>query len=332
MSDKKVRIGVVGCGAMGRNHINMLKVLPDVEIAALIDPRQEVAEERLEQLCKPASQSPQIFKELEKAIDSLEMDGVVIVTPHVYHLQQTMLSLEKGLHVLCEKPVATTEEDMLKIMEKSRETGKYVQAAYAGVISDEQAYAKRMKEWGMLGDVTFVQGKVAQMWWPHAQAGWRGDPAISGGGQVFDSGSHLLVSILWLTDFEVAQVFAWVDYKHDMKVDIDAAIAIDFVGDALGSVMVSGDAGGFDHNATLYGTKGRVSVGLYGMYMDHYEGNNLVKSMKADKPGDVCKRFVEVIRGEQEPLSLEYSLRLVGLQNAILESGRTGVPVRLSGS
>ena len=103
---------------------------------------------------------------MEKAIDSVEMDGVIIVSPHCFHVPQITLALEKGLHVMSEKPLATTEEEVLKLMEKSKETGKMVQAAYAGVISDEQAYVKRLKESGELGEVTFVQGRVAQMWWP----------------------------------------------------------------------------------------------------------------------------------------------------------------------
>ncbi len=327
MNNDKVRIGVVGCGAMGRNHINMLKDLPDVEMAALIDPCEEIAKDRLEKICEPAGQCPAIFQDMEKALDSVEMDGVIIVSPHTLHVPQILLALDKGLDVMCEKPLATTEEDLLKLMAKSKETGKVVQAAYAGVISDEQAYVKKLKETGELGDVTYVQGRVAQRWWPHAETGWRGNPELSGGGQVFDSGSHLLVSLLWLTDFDAEEVFAYVDYMH-MRVEINASVAVKFAGGAMGSVMISGNASGFDHNATLFGTKGRAYVGLYGMYMQHYKNNELVKSTKADFPANVCKRFVQVIRGAEAPLPLEYSLKLVRLQRAILESGKAGRPVR----
>jgi len=328
MKNDKVRIGVVGCGAMGRNHINMLKELPDVEIAALVDPCEEVARERLEKICEPAGHCPAIFQDMEKAIDSVEMDGVVLVSPHSFHVPQIILALEKGLDVMCEKPLATTEEEILKIMEKSKEAGKVVQAAYAGVISEEQAYVKRLKETGELGEVRFVQGRVAQMWWPHAETGWRGKPELSGGGQVFDSGSHLLVSLLWLTDFDVEEVFAYVDYMH-MKVEINASMALKFAGGAMGSVMISGNSAGFDHNATLFGTEGRASVGLYGLYLQHYKKNELLKSTQADFPANVCERFVKVIKGEEETLPLEYSLKLVRLQRAILESGESGAPVRL---
>jgi hypothetical protein len=65
------------------------------------------------------------------------------------------------------------------------------------------------------------------------------------------------------------------------------------------------------------------------MYMQHYRKNELIKSTKADFPANVCERFVNVIKGKEEPLPLEYSLKLVRLQNAILESGKTGEPVRL---
>ena len=328
MKSNKIRIGVVGCGAMGRNHINMLKELRGVQISALIDPCEEIARERLEKICEPAGQCPAIFQDMEKAIDSVKMDGIIIVSPHAFHVPQITLALEKGLHVMCEKPLAATEEEVLKLMEKSKETGKIVQAAYAGVISDEQAYVKRLKESGELGEVTFVQGRVAQMWWPHAESGWRGKPEISGGGQVFDSGSHLLVSLLWLTDFDVEEVFAYVDYMH-MKVEVNATIALKFSQGAMGSVTISGNASGFDHNATLFGTEGRASVGLYGMYMEHYRKNELIKSTKADFPANVCERFANVIKGKEKPLPLDYSLKLVRLQNAILESGKTGEPVRL---
>jgi hypothetical protein len=66
------------------------------------------------------------------------------------------------------------------------------------------------------------------------------------------------------------------------------------------------------------------------MYLDHYEGNALVKSTKAEGPPSVCARFVKVIKGEEEPLPLEYSLKLLRLQNAIIESGKKGKPVRLA--
>lgn len=102
--NKKIRIGVIGAGNMGRHHVRNYAVLPEAELCGLADinPKsKKLAEEY----------KAQYFKDYKKMINELDLDAVSIVVPTPLHLEVATYAMERGIHCLVEKPIAYSVEE-----------------------------------------------------------------------------------------------------------------------------------------------------------------------------------------------------------------------------
>ena len=112
MGTSEIRYGIVGCGSMGREHIENIKALPRAEITAIADPVDASVNAALA-LCNTA---PQVFADHRELLSSGLCDAVVIATPNFTHIAMMRDALATDLHILIEKPVVTNMEDGVELM------------------------------------------------------------------------------------------------------------------------------------------------------------------------------------------------------------------------
>ena len=120
----RIRVGVIGTGMMGYEHINNLKLMPEVEITALADPTQSMLALGKDML-GPAGASVATFRTGEELLAAGLVDAVVIASPNFTHQDVLQPVFKSGVHVLCEKPLCTTAEDAARIRDQA--------GAYKGV-------------------------------------------------------------------------------------------------------------------------------------------------------------------------------------------------------
>ena len=114
----KLRVGVIGTGMMGYEHINNLKLMPEVEITALADPTARLLELGKGML-GPAGANAATFGSGEELLASGRVDAVVIASPNHTHHDVLQPVFKSGVHVLCEKPLCTTPADAAKIRDQA---------------------------------------------------------------------------------------------------------------------------------------------------------------------------------------------------------------------
>ena len=100
---KKIRVGAIGAGGNMGGHLNKLSSLGEVELVAMADP-SAASIERMRSRVKATADLP-TFRDHRKMLAKVEMDGVVISSPHTVHYQQLTDCLDAGLHILSEKPL-----------------------------------------------------------------------------------------------------------------------------------------------------------------------------------------------------------------------------------
>lgn len=249
----KVRVGIIGTGGMAQGHIKRLLQNPDAEIAALCDIRDIALANTVERF--PELKDKPQFKDFRDMIGSVALDAVHIDTPHTIHYEQIMASLDKGLHVFCEKPMTCTVEHAHNVLNKLKETGKIFVLGYQRHYQPEFLYIRDAIASGKYGDVQFVQGLQCQGWLHGCRGSWRHDPALSGGGQLNDSGSHLLAVLLFVTGLTVDRVAAFME-NFDVPVDINSALTLEFVGGAQGNISIVGNAPTWHEDITIWCEKG----------------------------------------------------------------------------
>ena len=120
---KIYRAGIIGTGFIGAVHIETLRRLGNVEIAALTDTCN--AKETAEKLNVPS-----YFSDYKKMIDSVELDTVHICTPNNTHYEIAMYAMDHGISVICEKPMCTTIKEAEALVAKAAEKGWLTESTF----------------------------------------------------------------------------------------------------------------------------------------------------------------------------------------------------------
>ncbi|MCX7013441.1 MAG: Gfo/Idh/MocA family oxidoreductase [Candidatus Sumerlaeota bacterium] len=336
MADK-IRIGLIGCGGNMRGHVNgRLKTIPETEIVALADV-SEVAMQGLANAAPQLAGAPR-FADYRAMLDTVPMDAVVISSPHKFHGEQIVAALDHGLHVLTEKPMVCTVDEAKRVIAKRDEKKKLVAIGYQRHFQGAFRFARQCVKTGELGDVYFINAFQSQRWWTPASVGkWRFSLDLSGGGQLNDSGSHLLDIILWVTGLQPAEAFAFID-NRGAEVDVLTAASLRFTNGALMNLSVVGEASykGMDEGEFIWGSKGFLSVTGTGTPVVTLTKDNaspppprLVRQVPPEEMPMGAKtpdhNFIDALlgRGELETPA-ECGLRVIQASQAIWESAKTG--------
>ncbi len=195
--DRIVKVGIIGCGGIANGkHMPSLKNVPNVQMVAFCDLIEERAIKAREEYGTPDAKVYTDYKELLK---DPEIEVVHVLTPNREHAECTIDALHAGKHVMCEKPMAKTAADAMRMVEAAKETGKKLTIGYQHRQKASAQYAKEYIEQGNLGDIYYVNTYAIRR---------RGTPnwgvflneEEQGGGPIIDILTHSLDLTLYLMD------------------------------------------------------------------------------------------------------------------------------------
>lgn len=193
---KELHAAVIGCGLISKNHLKALKNVKQASCAAVCDIEREKAEKAAEQYG-----SAKIYTDYHEMLADPDIDVVHICTPHFLHAQMAVDALKAGKHVLCEKPMALSEEDAKAMMAARDEAGKQLAVCFQNRYNEASVYMKELLESGRLGKVLGARGQVTWNRKPeyYTQSPWRGRWATEGGGVLINQAIHTFDLLQWLT-------------------------------------------------------------------------------------------------------------------------------------
>jgi len=305
------------------------------QVVAFADPSEAALEAAQERLDKPVP----TYSDYIEMLDSEKLDGVVISTPHTLHYEQVMAALERGTHVEIEKPMACTSAHAREIMQKQEDTGLVVLIGYQRHYDQRFRWVRQKIAEGLIGRVTLTHVFQGQNWLRSQQGAWRLVPELSGGGQLNDSGSHVVDILLWITDLEAEEVFAFVDNRGE-KVDINSAVTVKYTNGAVGTITIVGDqvASGMWEDITIAGENGIMWMPQDGRLLvsteDQPKPTEVTDFSDADLyPGGKDQNFIDAIRGEGEvqvpPIC---GLRVIELTEACWRAAESGETTKVEKS
>lgn len=210
---KKMRVGVIGTGFIGEVHVETLRRLGNVEVAAIADVAS-VGE-------KAAGLSvPKGYSDYKEMIEKENPDAVHICTPNNLHFEQATFAIERGVSVLCEKPLTTSVEEAEALCYLAKEKGvpcgiNFMLRFYPMVMQ-----IKEMISNGDVGSVYSVHGSYLQDWLYYVtDYNWRLEPEVSGKSRAFaDIGSHWIDMVESTTGLRVTEVLAdFATFHKDRK-------------------------------------------------------------------------------------------------------------------
>lgn len=323
---EKIRIGLIGCGGVMRFHAKQLLQIPEIEIVALDDISDEMLALFYEAV--PDVKGLPVFSDYREMLDKVEMDAVEIATPHTLHFQQTMDCLDAGKHVLLEKPMVCTVDHARKLLEKVDQTQRILVLSYQRHYQPQFRYMRDVIQSGKLGNVTYISALQCQNWKKGTVGKWRQDPALSGGGQLNDSGSHLVDIILWVTGLGVDEVCGYID-NCGTPVDINSALSMRFRNGAQASISVVGDAPTFYEDFTIWGDQGILFYRNGELSHCGSDGKTFTPE-QLPPAGNPDQNLVDAILGRDHVWSPPLcGLRVIELTQAAWKSAELGRPVKV---
>jgi predicted dehydrogenase len=330
---KKTRVAIIGCGGMARHHLrNMLQQLESTQIVAICEPSMEMYAKAAE-IYKEAKQDPppnqpdlgKLFLEFGE-----QLDAAFIITPHAFHHDQTLSCLQAGLDVLLEKPMVMNAEEAKSIITAQERTGRLVVVAFPGSLSPQIRRAVHMLRSGDLGNILSISATVWQNWGPGTVNTWRQQPPISGGGFLFDTGAHMLNTVVDLSGEEFVEICAWLDNKR-RPVETMGVVIGRLSSGALVTLHGCGEAiPSCDSDIRVFCEKGIIHTGIWGERLELQKpGDNEPLPVPLPASLGVWQQFLAVRSHEiPNPCPPEVGLRMARLYDAIkLSASKNGLPV-----
>jgi len=265
-----------------------------------------------------------------------ESEAVVIASTNAAHRRYTLAAADAGVHVLCEKPLATTIADARAMIDACRRSGVQLGVALPVRSSPAIVALKDAIGRGTLGAIRAVRATN-----PGRYPGrWFGDPVEAGGGAAMDHTVHLADALRWLLTDEIVRVHAELgSFLHGLAVEDCGVLTVDLKGGAFGSIDCSWSRpatfptwGGLTMH--VIGERGTVDVDVFRQSMTHYDdaaGATTLVGWGDDLNALMVDGFVDaILAGRPVPISGADGLRSLEVVVAAYRSADLGRPVAIA--
>ena len=242
----EVRLGIVGLGGMGLHHLKCMEGLVGARLTAVCDARRERITLALEKCANARA-----FERWEELLGSDAVDAVLIATPHYLHPPISIAAIERGIHVLTEKPVAVTVGAAARVNDVA---SRHPRVKYAAMFQQRTWPGPRklyeMIRGGELGEIsrlTWIATDWFRPWSYYASGSWRATWQGEGGGVLINQCPHNLDLICWITGMMPKRVtaVAHVGKTHPIETEDEVSAILEYDNGATGHFVTStGEAPG----------------------------------------------------------------------------------------
>ena len=315
-----VKVGIIGCGKITEvRHAPEYAENPEAQIVGFYDYVPEKAEKLAEQY------GGTVYKSVEDML-AADIDAVSVCVANRYHAEISIQALKAGKHVLCEKPMATTEEDCDEMVKVAEETGKFLMIGLNQRLAEAHKKGREIYQSGKLGKLVGFETHFSHPGpegWTGLKNSWFYDKKTAQFGVMADLGVHKTDLIYYLTGEKIvktAAVLATTDkrYPDGKPVDVDdnATAIYTLESGVVGTMSVSWTNYGQEDNSTkLYCQEGVIRMyddSTYTLIVEKKDGTvepyelDKLTSNKEQTSGSrtntgVIDSFIEAVSGGYEP-------------------------------
>ncbi|MBS4218667.1 Gfo/Idh/MocA family oxidoreductase [Bacillus sp. FJAT-49711] len=332
----KLKVGVFGCGSIARyRHLPEYAANTQVEIVAVCDIVEDRAKEMGEQY------GAQAFTDYKTLLAEADVDIVSVCTPNYLHAPISIDALNAGKHVLCEKPMATSEEDALAMIDAAKNNNKKLMIAHNQRFVPSHAKARELIENGEIGKIysfrTAFGHPGPEGWSIDGKGSWffRKEEAFIGA--MGDLGVHKTDLMRYLLGEDFVEVGAFVETgaKENSTVDDNAVCVLKSENGIVGTLAASWAYQKEDNSTVIYGEKGVLRLEddpEYSLIVHYRNGEtknyDLGKIQSNEEGGQNSTRVIEnfvnsVVNDTEPPINGEEGMKSLKVVLAALESSET---------
>ena len=312
IKDRKIRMAIVGCGRISKNHLGSIEKHADnIELTAICDINSAVLKQHEEEYQVKG------YSKLEDMLNDEELDLVSICTPSGVHPDQVVMAAKHGVQVMTEKPMATRWQDGVRMVKACDEAGVHLFVVKQNRRNSTLQLLKRAVEEKRFGKIHMVHLNV---FWTrpqdyYDQAEWRGTWEFDGGA-FMNQASHYVDLLDWLIG-PVDKIQAMMSTTRDIEVEDTGVLNVRWRNGALGSMAVTmlTYPKNMEGSISILGEKGTVRIG--GVAVNDIQRWEFEEEKDYDKEVKEAnyqttsvygfghplyyKNVIDVMRGEAEP-------------------------------
>lgn len=330
-----LRVGIVGGGFIGTTVGAGFRDHEAARIVAVVDIDESTLHEAGATLgVDPGGQ----YTDYETMLDAESLDAVLIGTPHTLHYDQILAAFDKDLHVLCDKPLTADLDQARDLVDRNETREEVLMVGYQRHL--DPAFIRAREVWAADREPRWITAEVCQQWVDSHGDTWRQNPELSGGGYLYDTGSHLLDCVLWTTGLTPETVSATMEFVDDeRRVDKAASVTIQFTSGATATLSLSGETPCMREYIRMWDRQGAIALDAYDWEPSEYieidadsgEYRPRIKRVNRRTKADA---FIEAIETDTEPAATALDgLRVTAVTEAAYESARNnGVVVAVDSS
>jgi len=261
---KKIRFGLIGCGNIGKRHAEHISNLG--ELSAVCD----VSTEKVNQFSEKYK-CPSYLNFFDLLDNEKNIDVISVCTPNGLHSLQTIESLRRGKHVVCEKPMATTVKDCELMISESEKANKRLFIIKQNRYNPPVIALKKLVDEQVLGKILSIQLNCFWNRGPdyYLNSDWKGRKVLDGG-TLFTQFSHFIDLVYWLFG-DIRKIKAYAKnlaHQNIIEFEDSGVVIVEFDNGALGSInyTVNSFEKNMEGSLTVFGEKGTIKIG--GQYLN----------------------------------------------------------------
>ncbi len=328
---QRIKLGFIGAGWWATsNHIPILQNRQDVEFSAVC----RKGTQELEKVAKHFGFEYSTENYLEM-LEQCDLNGVIISSPHSLHYEHAKAALNRGMHVMCEKPMTLNAKEANELVDIANKQGLHLLVPYGWHYKNFVKEAKKKLSEKCVGEIYYVlvhmaspaldlltgkspiigtDGKTvenqavntanAQMFFEPGIDTWA-NLEVAGGGYGHSQITHSMGMFFWLTKMRIKKVFAKMSGPNS-QVELYNAMTTLFDNGAIGVISGSGSVPStqnFQLDIRIFGSEGQLSLDCDRARMDiqRHDNNNFSLDLKGDEGAYDCEgppnNFVDLIKG-----------------------------------
>ncbi|MFC3883991.1 Gfo/Idh/MocA family protein [Bacillus songklensis] len=333
----KLKVGVIGCGSIAQHrHLPEYALHQDAELVAVCD----IVEERAKEVAEKYGVKP--YTSYEELLQSGEVEAVSVCTPNYLHAPISIAALNEGIHVLCEKPMATSKEEAEAMIEAAEKSGKKLMIAHNQRFVKSHQKARQLIKNGEIGKIysfrTAFGHPGPESWSVEGKEGWFFKKEQAFIGAMGDLGVHKTDLLRYVLGEEITEVGAFVETsaKDFADVDDNAVCVLKTESGIIGTLAASWSYVGKEDNSTvIYGEKAILRLEedpTYSLVVQYANGevvNYQLGKIQSNEEGGqknsyVIENFVDCVLNDREPLITgEEGMKSLAVILAALKSNDT---------
>lgn len=214
-----MRMGIIGCGLIGKKRAAAARTLGH-EVVIVAD----VARARADSLA--AEVGARAVTDWREVADHADLDAIAVATSHDGLSSIAVTCLDRGKHVLLEKPGGRNLAEVSAVAETARRNGRLVKVGFNHRFHPGLGGARRLVAEGAIGPLYYIRGRYGHGGRIGYEKEWRCDPALSGGGELIDQGSHLIDLSRWFLGDLALEYSAMPTFFWDITVEDNCFLAL----------------------------------------------------------------------------------------------------------